>query len=86
MLEFTVQMLFNNTLQLAGDKKSIDGIMQVLQVAQEYRKQAGNIGCDGDLLYDEDAKIECVNVVQAILDILEKHDDHTILSRAAEHE
>lgn len=72
MVEFSIQAAFNNMLEIAGDQKTVDGVISILGMAQTFRRQSGNIGCDGDLLYDEDAKVHCANVVQAILDALEE--------------
>lgn len=68
----TAQEAFNNTLEIASFQPTITGIIIILKSAQKIRTHAGNLGCDGDLLYDVDANIHCGNIIQQILEIMEK--------------
>ena len=70
----TAQEAFNNTLEIAAMQPTINGIMIILKSAQKIRTHAGNLGCDGDLLYDVDANIHCSNILQQLFEIMEKEE------------
>ena len=69
--EETLALEFDKVLWQAAEARSVEAILDKLRVAQALRMKADNVGCDGDLIHENDSESHAVNIVIKLLDLLD---------------
>ena len=69
--EEALALEFDKVLWQAAEARSVEAVLDKLRVAQALRMKADNVGCDGDLIHENDSESHAVNIVIKLLDMLD---------------